>query len=47
MLETVFECGAVCWEGKLSVERWVTADICVWSGVLGPIYECESVCWDR
>jgi len=45
VLGPIFECGTVCWDRYLSVNRWVGTLIGLWSGVLGPIFECEAVCW--
>ena len=42
--EEEFECGEVCWERWLRVERCAWTDGCVWSCVLGPIVECGGVC---
>jgi len=55
VLGPLFDCGALCWDRYLSVERYVGADVAcgavcwdrnlsVW-WCLGLIVECRALCW--
>lgn len=44
VLEPIFECGAVCWDRIVSLERRFGTDSRVWIGVFGQIFYYRAVC---